>query len=150
MKREQHDLLDRLREALEDADEVRLAGELLEAHAADIAECFEELSDEERSRIIFALPPHLTAEVVGKLDEAVRGEVVEELDTEALTEIVSELPPDDAADVLGELPEKESEEILEHMPDEKSEKIEELLEYDETTAGGIMTPDVVAVPATAS
>lgn len=150
MKREQHDLLDRLREALEDEDEVRLAGELLEAHAADIAECFEELSDEERSRIIFALPPHTTAEVVGKLDEAVRGEVVEELDTEALTEIVSELAPDDAADVLGELPEKESEEILEHMPDEKSEKIEELLEYEETTAGGIMTPDVVAVPATAS
>ncbi len=150
MKPEQSDLLKRLHEALQEADDVRLAHELSEAHAADIAECFEELDDEERSQIVFSLPPHTAAEVVGLLDEAIRGEVVEELDTESLTEIVSELPPDDAADVLGEMDDEESEEILEQMPDEKSEQIEELLEYDEETAGGIMTPDVVAVPADAT
>jgi magnesium transporter len=150
MKLEQQDLLDRLTEALQDADDVRLAHELAEVRAADIAECFEELHDEDRSRIIFALRPHTAAEVVGLLDEAVRGEVVDELDTESLTEIVSELPPDDAADVLSELTREEGHEILEHMPDEKSEKIEELLAYDENTAGGIMTPDVVAIPAAAT
>jgi magnesium transporter len=143
-------LLEHLSEALKEADDERLVHELAEVRAADIAECFEELDDAERSRIIFALPSRTAAEVVGLLDEAVRGEVVDELDTESLMEIVSELPLDDAADLLGELPDEESEEILEHMPDEKSERIEELLEYDETTAGGIMTPDVVAVPAAAT
>ena len=150
MKSEQQDLLTRLEELLDVGDAARLAGELSEVHAADIAECFEGLSDEERSRIIFALPSHTAAEVVGMLDEAVRGEVVDELDTESLTEIVSALPPDDAADILSELPKVESDEILEHMPDEKSERIEGLLEFDETTAGGIMTPDVVAVPSMAT
>ena len=143
-------LLERLDDALHSADEASLRGELAGVRAADIAEAFETLGDEERSRILFALPPHTAAEVVVMLDEAVRGEVVEELDTELLTEIVAELPPDDAADVLGELPERESDEILHQMPDEKSVKIEELLEYDEETAGGIMTPDVVAIPATAT
>ncbi len=142
---------DRLTAALEAEDGDRLARELAEARTADIAESFDLLNDEERSEVLFALPPHTAAEVVVMLDEAVRGDVVDDLDTESLTEIVSELPPDDAADVLGELSEKEAEAILDHMVDEKkSDKIEELLEYGEETAGGIMTPDIVAVPATAA
>jgi len=105
------------------------------------------LGEEDRSRVLFALPSHTAAEVIVMLDEAVRGDIVDDLDTESLTEIVSELPPDDAADMLGELSSDEVVEILGHMEDEQSEQIEELLEYDEETAGGIMTPDVVAVPA---
>ncbi|MCH9001843.1 MAG: magnesium transporter [Planctomycetes bacterium] len=131
-------------------DDKNLAQALSQARAADIAESFEVLGEEERSRILFALPPHTAAEVVIMLDEAVRGDVIEEMDTESITEIVSELTPDDAADMLGELPSQESEEILEHMPDEVADRIEELLEYDESTAGGIMTPDVVVVPASAT
>ena len=80
---------DRLTAALKSADADRLAHELTDARAADIAESFELLSDEERSAVLFALPPHTAAEVVVMLDEAVRGEVVEDLDTESLTEIVT-------------------------------------------------------------
>ncbi|MHC4236173.1 MAG: magnesium transporter, partial [Planctomycetota bacterium] len=111
----------------------------------DVAEVFELLDDEQRSRIIFALPPRTAAEVIALLDEAERGEVVEDLDDEKLTELVSELPPDDAADVIGELPEERGDEVLEHVPDEQAAKIEELLEYDEESAGGIMTPELIAL-----
>lgn len=141
---------DRLVTALTPEDETSLDTLLGEARAADIAESFELLNDEERSRILFTLPPHTAAEVVVMLDEAVRSEVVDELDTESLTEIVSELTPDDAADILGELGSDEAEQILDHMVEEKSHKIEELLEYEESTAGGIMTPDVVAIDAHAT
>jgi len=150
MKSEKEKFHERLEVTLEQGDDARLTQVLSNARAADIAESLDLLRDEERSRIIFALPPHTAAEVVILLDEAVRGDVVDDLDTESLTEILSELQPDDAADVLGELDEEEADEILEHMKDEQSEKIEELLEYDEETAGGIMTPDVVAVPADAT
>ncbi len=150
MKSEIDSLHERIDAALDSGDDARLGEALQSARAADIAESFELLSDEERSRVLFALPPHTAAEVVVMLDEAVRGDVVEDLDTKSLTEIVSELAPDDAADFLGELSEEEVGEILDHMPDEESDKIEELLEYDEETAGGIMTPDVVAVSATAT
>ena len=150
MKPEADILHERIEAALRSDDEQALTGVLVSAKAADIAETFELLDDQERSRIIYALPSHTTAEVVGMLDEAVRGDVVDDLDTDSLTEIVSELPPDDAADVLGELPEEEAEDILQHMEDKQSDRIEELLEYDESTAGGIMTPDVVAVPASAT
>ena len=147
MKPETVSLHDRLVAALESADEASLASTLTKARAADIAESFELLSDEERSQVLFALPSHTAAEVVVMLDEAVRSDIVDELDTESLTEIVSELPPDDAADMLGELSDEEVGEILEHIEAEQSDKIEELLEYDANTAGGIMTPEVVAVSA---
>jgi len=143
-------LHDRLTAALELADDAELARELSEARAADIAESFEVFRDEDRSRILFALPPHTAAEVVIMLDEAVRGDVVDDLDAESISEIVAELNPDDAADMLGEMTDEESEEILDLMPDEMADRIEELLEYDEETAGGIMTPDVVAVSASAT
>ena len=150
MKPETETFHERLLAALETEGDEGLIRELSEAHAADIAESFDLLDDEDRSRVLFALPPHVAAEVVITLDEAVRGDVVDDLDTESLTEIVSELTPDDAADMLDELSAEERAQILEHMPDEISDQLEELLEYDDETAGGIMTPDVVAVPASAT
>lgn len=145
MKPKNGHLYESLVQALETSDSAALASALADAPAPDIAESFELLDDDERSRVLFALPPHTAAEVVVMLGEAVRGDVVEDLDTQSLTEIVSELPPDDAADVLGELPTEEADEILEHLEDSRSDKLEELLEYGEETAGGIMTPEVVAV-----
>lgn len=150
MRTDRENFHERVVALLKSADEQQLAGELADVRAADIAESLELIDDEGRSRILYALPPHTAAEVVVMLDEAVRGEVVDELDTRSLTELVSELSPDDAADVLGELPAAESGEILEQMPDEMSDRIMELLGYGEDTAGGIMTPDVVAVPAEAT
>lgn len=138
---------DELRATLDGGDEQALVAVMKDARPADIAESFEVLSDEERSRVFFALSSHIAAEVVVTVDEAVRGEVVEDLDTESLSEIVAELAPDDAADVLSELDREEIGQILEHIKPEQSNRIEELLEYEEDTAGGIMTPDVVAVPA---
>ncbi len=145
MKPDRQDFHERLTDAVATNDDARLTTILAQARAADIAESFELLDETERSRILFALPPHTAAEVVVMLGEAVRGDIVEDLDTKSLTDIVSELPPDDAADMLAELPEDEADEILDQMEDEQADRIEELLEYGEDTAGGIMTPDVVAV-----
>lgn len=137
-------------ESLQGEGDAGLARLLEATQAADIAESFELLDDEDRSKILFALPSHTAAEVVVMLDEAVRGDVVDDLDTQSLTDIVSELQPDDAADVLGELDKKEAGEILGGLEAAQSEAVGELLEYEETTAGGIMTPDVVALEADAT
>lgn len=133
-------------EVLSRNDDPALGLVLAEAHPADIAEVYELLDDEKRSRLIFAMDPRMTAEVIMLLDEAERGEIVEEMDGQALTQIVAELPPDDAADVLAELPEDKREEILEQVSEAQSEQIGDLLEYEEDTAGGIMTPELVSLP----
>jgi magnesium transporter len=55
------------------------------------------------------------------------------------------MPPDEAADVVETLPDEEASEILDLLPEKESEEIQELLQYGESTAGGIMTPEFVAV-----
>jgi magnesium transporter len=150
MVTETNNLQMELTSALAHEDDEALVELLSRVRAADLAEAFELLDDEARSRILFALPPAIAAEVVIMLDEAVRGDLVEDLETSDLTKIVSELAPDDAADVLSELDEGQAEEILAGLTQSQSDKIEGLMEFDESTAGGIMTPDVVSVSAQAS
>jgi len=131
-------------------DPAALSSVLADIRAADLAEIYEMLGDDERSKLIFALPPEVVAEVVVLLDEIERGEVVEEMDARELSEIVAQMEPDDAADVLGELTEEQREDILETIANEHADKIEELLGYPEDTAGGIMTKDLVALHAGAT
>ena len=140
-----HELHDQVVAALEGESPSALHAQLSEIRSADIAEVMDLLDDEQRSRLIYALPPRVAAEVVVELDEAVRGEVVEDLDDEHLSKIVTEMPPDDAADVVAELSLEQFGEILEHIPQAHSEQISELLTYGEATAGGIMNPRFVSL-----
>jgi len=139
------ELLQRVEALLESPAEEPLAEALASARSEDLAEVLELLDDEQRSRLLFTMPPRLAAEVISRLDEADMGEVLEDLPAERLTELVRELPPDDAADLIADLPPERLDEVLERVPDEHSAKIEGLLEYDEESAGGIMTPDLIAL-----
>ncbi len=136
---------ERVEAALRSDEPAALSSVLADIRAADLAEIYETLGDDERSKLIFALPPEVVAEVVVLLDEVERGEVVEEMAPEELSEIVAQMEPDDAADVLGELSEEKREDVLDTIADEHADKIEELLGYPEDTAGGIMTKDLVAL-----
>jgi len=60
------------------------------------------------------------------------------------------MSPDEAADVLAELEEKTSDEILEEMEHDPKHEVEELLEFDEDTAGGLMNTEYVALPQNAT
>ena len=48
------------------------------------------------------------------------------------------MEPSEAADLLNELEDDRSEEILEEMEPEEKEEVEELLDFRENTAGGLM------------
>ena len=62
--------------------------------------------------------------------------------------MLQEMGPDEAADLVARLPEERAQELLRLMTPEESEDVQELLEYEEDTAGGIMTTDFVAIDAT--
>jgi magnesium transporter len=121
-----------------------------EEHPADVAEVYRVLTDEERSNLIFLLPAQMTASLISELDNVDLDEALEDLDKAAITEIINELSPDDAADVLAELTDEQQKEVLEQVPDEHAEQIEKLLYYAEDSAGGIMTPELVRMPESAT
>ncbi len=141
---------DELVVVLESEEALALRSHLEALRPADVAEVMELLEDPERSRVMFALESRKAAEVIALLDERVRDELVEDLAGDELARIVTELPADDAADVLGDLPRSESEALLDKLSADQSERIGALLEYDEATAGGLMTPDIICVDSVAT
>ncbi|WP_372796956.1 magnesium transporter [Pontiella sp.] len=116
-------------------------------HPADIAEIINHAPASSHTKLFELIDGEIKPDVLAELDDQVEADILEELTDEEISDIVEEMAPDDAADVLGELEDQQREGILELMEQEESEEVRELLQYDEDTAGGIMTPDFVAVPA---
>ena len=116
-----------------------------ELHPADIAEIINHAPASAQNKLFELLSDEIKPDVLAELDEQAGADILDELTAEEISDIIEEMAPDDAADVLGDLEDKRSAEILNLMQDEDSEEVRELLQYDDDTAGGIMTPDFVAV-----
>src|SRR3990170_1478181 len=134
-------LLDELRQRLEEQDLPALRERLPRTHPADLAAVLRDLpiADE------VTLFRQLAREQAGGGLSAMGEERVRALDQGEVSEILDRMPPDEAADVVETLPEEQAEQILDRMTEEESEEVQELLQYGESTAGGIMTPEFVAV-----
>jgi CBS domain-containing protein/sporulation protein YlmC with PRC-barrel domain/flagellar motility protein MotE (MotC chaperone) len=125
---------------------LNISNEKLERlHPADLADIVEELGPEEREAIFETIDSEAAADALSEVEPKMQASILESLETEKAAEIVDEMAPDEAADALGELEAETSEEILEEMQAEPKTEVEELLEFAEDTAGGMMTTEYVAL-----
>ena len=114
-------------------------------HPADLADIVEELSHEDREAVFEAIDSEVAADTLSEVeDPRTQASILESLEADRAADIVEEMDPDEAADVLGELEDEKSEAILDEMEAEPKTDVEELLEFDEKSAGGMMTSDFVA------
>jgi CBS domain-containing protein/sporulation protein YlmC with PRC-barrel domain len=118
---------------------------LAHIHPAELADIVEELTPDERQSIIESLDEHTAADTLAEMDERLQTEVVETLDKEKAADILEEMDPDEAADLLAELPLETSQELLEEMPRDDAQEVKRLLQYEEHSAGGMMTTEFVLV-----
>lgn len=119
---------------------------LEQMHPADLADIVEELSPQDREAIIGTIDSEVAADALSEVEPEIQASIMESLEAEKAAEIVEEMAPDEAADALSELREERAEEILEEMDSEPKSDVRELLEFDDDTAGGLMTTDFVALP----
>ena len=125
---------------------LRLSSDKLEAlHPADLADIMEELSPDERQGIISSLDEETAAETISELDKRLQTQVVEKLDPERAADIIEEMSPDNAADLLASLEPETSQEVLGEMEHREAHDVEELLKFEQDTAGGMMTTEIVVV-----
>lgn len=124
-----------------------VAAELIKPlHAADFADLFEKLSNEERTTLVSLLGSDINPEFFSYLDETVREDVIDELDTEQLATVVNELDTDDAIDLIEDLDEKDQAELLQAIPPEDRALYEDVLRYPEDSAARLMDREVATVP----
>jgi magnesium transporter len=142
--------VEELRTALGAEDDGELGALVGRVHPADLADLLEQLDEEERVRVFRLLPPDVASETLTELEGEERGDLLERVDPGQVREIFTQLAADDAADILGELDRADAAQILEGMAPEDSREVAALLAYDEESAGGVMTPQVVAVLETAT
>ncbi len=138
-------LLENIEQLIEAKDFEQLKELLSVSRTSEVAEVVEVLDEIARQVLFDLLEPKDAGEVLEKIDEATLSEVVEDMTGEELGEMLSSLPPDEVADVIAEFSDQQAEKVLEHIGEIDSEQIEKLLSYQEDSAGGIMTPEVVKV-----
>lgn len=117
---------------------------LAQLHPADIADIIEELAPAERDAVIETLDVATAAEAMGELKDDVQVRILEQLDSERAADILERMSPDEAADVLADLSVHTAAETLERMDRREASELVELLRFEENTAGGMMTPQVLA------
>ncbi|WP_440120236.1 magnesium transporter [Tenacibaculum sp. Ill] len=140
------DLLENVKELIQQQKDTALSEVFSDIHYADIAEVLDELTFEEAVYIIRLLDSETTSDVLMEVDEEVREKVFEQLSAKEIAEEVNELDTDDAADVIAELPEERKQDVIRKIEDrEHAKEIVELLRYDEDSAGGLMAKELVKV-----
>src|SRR3954463_3449849 len=125
-----------------------IAADTEELHPADLADVAEAIPVEQIPLFLAALPTDRAASVLEYLHEELRAEVLEAMNPEQAAALVSAMTPDERADVLEELDEETADEIVDEMPAETRRETQQLRRYDPDSAGGLMTTEVVKVPAT--
>ena len=117
--------------------------------AADLADVLSSLDEAERLTAVRALPPEISGEALVEMPEEEHAEdTLAALEPEQAADIVDEMADDDATDILQELDPEEQEAILSEVEDRAG--VDRLLKYDEESAGGLMTTQVVSVHDTAT
>lgn len=116
-------------------------------HAADLSRLFRSLplahqhkvfdliSDNEQKGILFS-----------EMDEDTFVEFIEDLEIDEMVRVLEDMASDDVADLIERMPDETSDLVLKKMKREGSEEVESLLGYETDSAGGIMTPDFIALP----
>ena len=139
------DIIERIREIMDDETSEQLKEELNGYHVADLADIFQELKPDERLECFKLLDVEKAADLMEYLPPQIQVELLSDIDEELASKILTRLPHDAAADVLGDMEDDESETYLDRLPHKFSEEVRELLTYNEDTAGGIMNPVVLTV-----
>lgn len=120
---------------------------LARLHPAQLADLVEAASHEEGQEIINAVSEdrELEADVFEELDAEHQVEFLRRLSDAEAAKILGRMAPDDVADVIIEMDQERRAPILALLPAAHERKVRTLLGYHPFTAGGLMSPDFLAL-----
>lgn len=112
---------------------------------SELARLLESLPPPERALIWEMVEAEREGDVLVELVEEVRDSLIGGMETERLIAATEGMQLDDLADLLADLPDAVAQQVLRSMDAQDRERLNQVLSYDEDTAGGLMNIDIVTV-----
>ncbi len=140
----QEDLLERIQLRLEESI-VGIGEQVADLDAEDLVELFNQLKVIEAATIMMTLPAARTVELFDQPTMTRRSAILEKLLPERAAQILEGLSADERTDIVQQMGQHERRRILARVSNEVKAELEHLLQYEEHTAGGIMTTEYVRI-----
>jgi len=138
--------IETLQNAINQQDNVFILTEMDELYPADITNILYELTGEESHYLVRLLDKKLGAEIITNLDTDDRKKFLKNFTPQEIAEYVDLLDSDDAVDILNEQPKDVSEDIVGLLKDkEQARFVNDLMHYDEDSAGGLMQKELIKI-----
>lgn len=118
---------------------------LEDTHPSVVANLIESLPQEHRNDLWEAVPEHQEAEILTHLHDDARDSVINLMEGNALLAAAEAMAPEDLAEIIDDLPQERSDALLEALDDDYRKRLEFVLNFEENSAGRLMSRDVVSV-----
>lgn len=128
----------------------RANNELRRLRPGELADLLEELGRSQRQELLAALDAETAADALEEMESDELVTLLRDADPHQAAALVAEMEPDEAADALRDLDEETRGELLAAMPADIAGILTDLLDYDERTAGGVMTTNILLLDGEAS
>jgi len=124
-----------------------LANGLLEAHPLDAARVLESVSEREALDVLAAAPVAVAGATIRHLAVHEAARLLAKLERDRAAAVVESLGPEVAANILRRMEAKPLETLLGSVAEGPARSVRTLLRFPEGTAGALMDPNVLALPA---
>ncbi|HSE42132.1 MAG TPA: magnesium transporter, partial [Acidobacteriota bacterium] len=118
---------------------------LEDLHPADVGELVNNLPVELIPRFLSAFPRERAADIFEYTSEPVRIEVIPLMDLASAGSLLDAMEPDEQAAIVAQLPEELQQNLLRRLTPAKQAEARQILQYEENTAGRIMTTEYISV-----
>ncbi len=135
-----------INEKIRNQDTDFLAKSLKELLPADSADIIENLSPENRSKLIELEGFNIDPEIFVELNESIQTEIFLLLSAESIASLLKKLESDNALKILENLDQSKKETVLNRLPPKDRFLLEEGLSYPEDTAARIMQREFTVIP----
>lgn len=137
--------LEKLLQALVKHDRQEIDDIYEHVQTIDLAREIEELEDNRLEYLCNHIDDEKLAEILEEADEDLQVDIIDCLDHKRILNLFSYIPKDSIVDILGELTIGKRKQLINLMKADDKRVIEQLLGYEEDTAGGLMTTEYIAL-----
>ena len=137
-------------DSLFEEDPVTVRSHLSDVHPEDVADLVRNVPVERAAELIARLPAEYGAQVFERLDQDKQEVLAGKIGIEPLTQLTMEMSADDRADFMSVVPDAMSRRLRQRIEEEDPdllEEVEELTQWPDTSAGGLMTTDYISISA---